>query len=315
MYFCIVNKASRTGKSVKLWNELEGILKSHNVEYEVHFTKGADDATHYARLACENAAESGKTYDLVVFGGDGTLNEAINGISDFSLINMCYIPTGTANDFARGIGLKETPQEILTRILENGTVTPVDLGEIRYKNKYGIKRRRFAVSAGVGLDAFVCKQVETSKLKKFLNLIGMGQATYGILTVFDLFTMKLADATIQADDGQEIRIGKGIFLAAMNCPMEGGGIPMVPYANATSGHLSYICASDISRGKCFLLLLSLLGGKHVGKKGLRFADFNKLTVKLNKPSCVHSDGEHVGFLEEFEIVCHPGVMKLKGLKN
>lgn len=315
MYFCIVNKASRNGNSVKLWHELETMIKEHNVEYEVHYTNGADDATHYARLACENAEEMGKTIDLIVFGGDGTLNEAINGISDFSLVNMCYIPSGTANDFAKGVGLKDSPKEILRRILESSDIKKIDLGEVRYNNKYGIKRRRFAVSAGVGLDAYVCKQVEVSVLKKILNFIGLGQATYGILTVFDLFTMKLANATICADDGEEVSIGKGIFLAAMNCPMEGGGIPMVPYANASSGKLSYICAADISRSKCFILLLSLLKGKHVGKKGLRFADFNKLSIKLDKPSWVHSDGESVGFLEELEIVCLPQAMNIKGLKK
>ena len=70
----IVNKASRTGKAEGVWNKIEEYLKSEGVDYEVHFTAKAYDATEFAK----KATSSGEEVHIFVMGGDGTLNEALN---------------------------------------------------------------------------------------------------------------------------------------------------------------------------------------------------------------------------------------------
>lgn len=302
----IVNKASRSGNAQAVWDELEDYLKKENVEREVYFTKCSGHATELAKQATEN----GEEINLFVMGGDGTLNEALNGISNFEKTFYIPLPSGSANDFVKGIGLAGTPVEIVKRVFEDGSVRTLDIGQVIYEGG----SRYFGVSAGIGVDAYVCLQALTSKLKAFLNKLHMGQATYGLLTVGDIFTMPFANARIIHDD-KELNLKGVIFAAAMNCPCEGGGIPMVPYATADSRKLSAFIAHDISRFKCLLLLPSLVAGKHEKKNGFDFVDFQEMRVEMDREMCVHADGEHVGFLKSVEFKCLPEALKIKGFQK
>ena len=303
----IVNKSSRTGKAADTWNELEGYLQKNKIEYEVHFTTGPDDATEFAR----RATSTGEQVGLFVMGGDGTLNEALNGICDFENTIYTPLPSGSANDYVSGIGLQGDAVEILDRALKTEEYKSYDIGKVIYEGG----ERLFGVSAGIGVDAYVCLQALDSKLKKFLNRFGLGSATYGLLTVGDIFTMPFSDAEITTwYKGQKSKIEvKGIiFAAAMNCKAEGGGIPMAPKAKPDSGFLTAFYAHDTSRLKCFCLLPYLVAGKHEGKPGFDFLNFDKIQIEMESAMCVHADGEHVGFFEEIQFECIPQVLKVRG---
>ena len=113
MYTFIVNPNAKTGLGYQVWSSLEAILKEKSVNYQVFFTKYQKHAT---RLAQKLTQESGaKT--LIVLGGDGTINEVINGIEDLTDTVLGYIPIGSSNDFARGMGLSTDPIQALKHIL------------------------------------------------------------------------------------------------------------------------------------------------------------------------------------------------------
>ncbi|SCZ79310.1 diacylglycerol/lipid kinase family protein [Pseudobutyrivibrio xylanivorans] len=303
----IVNKASRTGKAADTWARIDEYLKNNKVEYQIFFTAGAGDATEFAR----QATSSGEKVGLFVMGGDGTLNEALNGIADFENTLYTPLPSGSANDFVSGIGLKGDVLEILDRALHSEEVRTFDVGKVLYEGN----ERLFGVSAGIGVDAYVCLQALDSKLKKFLNRLGLGSATYGLLTVGDIFTMPFSDAKITSwYRGQEnqMEVKDIIFAAAMNCRAEGGGVPMAPNATPDSGFLTAFYAHDISRLKCFTLLPSLIAGKHEGKSGFDLLNFDKIQIEMESAMCVHADGEHVGFFEEIQFECIPQVLKIRG---
>lgn len=303
----IVNLSSRTGKAKEIWNELEAYMKTAGIQYEAHFTKKAMDATEFAR----EATSKNEPLALFVMGGDGTLNEALNGIQDFENTFYTPLPAGSANDFVLGINLKGSALDILKRALASEDYKTFDIGRVEYDGG----SRVFGVSAGIGVDAYVCLQALTSKLKKFLNRFGLGSATYGLLTVGDIFTMPFSNAsvTLLYKGREEIRSIKGtIFAAAMNCPAEGGGIPMAPKATADSGHLTAFIAHDLSRLKCLTLLPYLVAGKHEGKPGFDLLNFDKIKIKMDSKMCVHADGEHVGFFEEISFECLPQILKIKG---
>lgn len=303
----IVNKSSRTGKAADTWNELEGYLQKNKIEYEVHFTTGPGDATEFAR----RATSTGEQVGLFVMGGDGTLNEALNGICDFENTIYTPLPSGSANDYVSGIGLQGDAVEILDRALKTEEYKSYDIGKVIYEGG----ERLFGVSAGIGVDAYVCLQALDSKLKKFLNRFGLGSATYGLLTVGDIFTMPFSDAEITTwykGQKSEIEVKGIIFAAAMNCKAEGGGIPMAPKAKPDSGFLTAFYAHDTSRLKCFCLLPYLVAGKHEGKPGFDFLNFDKIQIEMESAMCVHADGEHVGFFEEIQFECIPQVLKVRG---
>jgi len=303
----IVNTASRTGKAADLWQEIEKHLNDNNISYKVYFTKGPNDATDFAK----EATSTGEDVALFVMGGDGTLNEALNGITDFEHTYYTPVPSGSANDFVNGIELKGTAIEIIDRALQSTDYRNFDIGRISYEGG----SRLFGVSSGIGVDAYVCLQALDSKLKRFLNWFGLGSATYGILTVGDIFTMPFSDAKVCLEFKGEtkiINVKSTIFAAAMNCRAEGGGIPMAPDAKADSGHLTAFIAHDISRIKCLTLLPLLVAGKHTGKKGFDLLNFDKIQIQMNDAMCVHADGEHVGYFKDITFETMPQILKIRG---
>ena len=307
----IVNIASKTGKSKALWEEIENYLKAKGIQYESFMTTKAGDATEYAN----KLTLKGEEINLFVVGGDGTLNEALNGIADFEKTFYIPVPSGSANDFVNGIGMTGSSIEIIDRALNSAKYKLLDIGKISYTSDGKKEDRLFGVSAGIGVDAYVCLQALNSKLKNFLNKFGAGSATYGILTVGDIFTMPFSDAVVTTyfnGQRQEYNLKSTIFAAAMNCKAEGGGIPMAPDATPDCGYLTAFIAHDISRLKCFTMLPLLVAGKHIGKNGFDLLKFHKLTISLKDEMCVHTDGEHVGFLNEIAFECLAGQLKVKG---
>lgn len=298
MYHFIVNITSGSGKSRKVWQELQNYLTEHEIRYQAHFTEYEGHGAKLARRIC--SIEKEHIY-LIVVGGDGSLNEVINGMHDFSKIRFGYIPTGSANDFARGMGLKGTPTEHLERILKAGRVTtPVDLGMVRWGDG---KEKLFAISSGVGIDAEVCRQALHSRLKKVLNRIGLGSLTYVCLTIKSLFTMATANVEVKFDDEEWRRIHKMIFVAGMNQYCEGGGVPMAPKANAMDGRFCVCCVWGIPRWKAFFLLPVLVLGRHERLKGFELVDCQRFAVRMDCEMVLHADGEYCGDICEAEFIC------------
>ena len=160
---------------------------------------------------------------------------------------------------------------------------------------------RFGISAGIGLDAIVCRKVSGSRWKPILNRMGLGQLTYLVVTVISLFTMGKTDMKLMVKGHEEglpsfeIKSFEGlIFLAAMNMPAEGGGVRMAPQARCDDGTISMCLAHGIPKWKAFFLLPFLAMGKHRGKKGFYLADGEEISLSLGRPMTVHADGEYLG---------------------
>jgi electron transfer flavoprotein alpha subunit/rubredoxin len=197
----IVNEHSRSGKGAKIWKEAEAVLKKKNIAYESYVTQYEGHAFSLAHDICECGADD---IQLVVVGGDGTANEVINGMTHFEKVRFGVIPTGSGNDLARGLGITGTPTEVIGHILNCREDYVMDLGQVSWNGCE--KPRLFAISAGAGLDALVCKKALKSKVKDALNKLHLGKLTYLFLTVQSLFTMQTTDAAAVFDGkGQQNR--------------------------------------------------------------------------------------------------------------
>ena len=102
---------------------------------------------------------------IVALGGDGTVNEVVNGIVRSKDTVLGYIPTGSGNDLAGGLKLPTDPMTSIEHILENKSHLQMNVGVAQVEGQ----TRRFAVSAGMGWDAAITHEVAVSKLKKLLN--------------------------------------------------------------------------------------------------------------------------------------------------
>lgn len=306
LYF-IVNAVSRTGKGRKIWNRLEEELKRQKIPYQAYLTKYRGHAGKLARKLTAKHQE--ETISLVVVGGDGTANEAVNGIRDFGKVRFGYIPTGSGNDLGRGLGLPKDPLAALRVILESEELYPMDLGKVSWGR--GLEHSAyFNISSGIGMDADVCRRVNASGMKVFLNKLHLGKLSYFIQTAMTLAEMPNVQASLQFSSGEKKRIPGLICMAVMNHKYEGGGLPMAPDASCQDGKLSICYIHGVKRIRAAFLLLMLVKGKHVRFPGIETADCHACTVWMKEPMVGHMDGEDLGDLVHLKYECLPGALKI-----
>ena len=308
MLYFIVNETARTGKGISVWRQVQMELRERKIPYKVFMTEHKEHATELARMISEKNEDN---TCIIAVGGDGTLNEVINGITDFEKVRVSLIPAGSGNDFARGIGLVREPKARLERILEcaekKDGFERIDLGQVEWPE--GAKRRLYAISSGVGMDALVCKKNATSKIKVIMNRLGMGKISYLIVTVQSLFGMETADMAVQVDGAGTLNFKRTIFAAAMNARAEGGGVPMAPKASMQDGLLSTCFVYKFSKFGALIRLPFLATGTHEKFNGFKVFDCKHISIKIKKPMALHTDGEYLGDVTEVTYCCLPGKMR------
>lgn len=308
MLYFIVNETSRSGKTRQIWKDIQQSLIKADVSYEYMITQGRDHAT---KLASEISQRPEDNICIVVIGGDGTMNEVINGIADFDKVRFGIIPTGSGNDFGGGLDLPKSPEENLQRIISSykageDSYRAVDIGLVRWGQN---QKKLFGISSGIGLDAIVCKKALSSKLKNVLNKLGLGSLTYVLLTIITLFSMKTADFEISYDNNKST-LKKTIFAAAMNLRAEGGGVPMAPDATPYDGKLSISSASGIPKWITFLCLPFLVAGKHTHIKGFNLVSCREASIHSSQKMTLHADGEYVADVTDLTFGIYPQKLRL-----
>ena len=286
----IVNPASKTGRGIEIWQEVEKVLKSTDVEYEVHFTKRIGHGTDLARKLTETPGE----HMIVALGGDGTVNEVVNGIVRIKDTILGYIPTGSGNDLAGGLGLPTDPLTSIEHILENKAHLQVNVGVVEVEGM----RRRFAVSSGMGWDAAICHEVAVSKLKKFLNKIKLGKLSYVAIAVKQIFAFKTSPMEIQIDGKAPMKFKRNFFSAVMNTPYEGGRVMMCPAASWSDDLLDICIVDSVPKLKLLMVIPLAYKGLHKHFKGVHIKRGEKMTLRSAKPLPMHVDGENFGYHTE-----------------
>lgn len=284
-YTFIVNPKSRSGRGGIIWKLAEPELKKRRIDYQVFYTE-------YARHAVEITARitgDGREHTLVVVGGDGTVDEVVNGIRSCSKVTLGYIPTGSGNDFTRALHLPTDLHAALETIFESGRKVPMDVGRV----DCGEQVHRFAVSAGIGFDAAVCHRAAVSRVKVVLNKLGLGKLTYLAIALKYILSERPASAEIRIDGGETRKFEHTYFAAFMNHPYEGGGFFFCPEAQIGDGMLDVIVVSGLPKWKILLLLPTAFFGKHVNFKGISIFRCREIEVAMGKKLPVHADGEPI----------------------
>jgi YegS/Rv2252/BmrU family lipid kinase len=303
MYYFIVNEMGGSGRSHELWKKIKNRLDDSGIDYSFYITKYKGHAEKIAGMVSEYDDDD---ISIIVVGGDGTINEVLNGISDFSRVKFGVIPTGSGNDFINGLGFDTDSDEALNRIIESTETRLIDIGQVQGDD---LAPRCFGISCGIGMDAIVCKNADDSGLKKFLNKIHKGDLTYKLMTVITLFSMEYMKATVSFD-GREKYFKKLIFLSGMNMPAEGGGVPMRPDADSSDGIISFLAADSIGRTNAFFKLPKLVAGKHNKARGFYFDSGSDIKIKTERPAVLHLDGEYYGDVSDVHIKCLNKVLKI-----
>lgn len=306
VYHFILNPVSRSGKGRQLWDTvIEPYLQAAQVRYKAHFSREAGDIT---RLTQEIASvDCTEPHRIVILGGDGTMDEALQGIPDLSRVALGYIPIGSGNDFTRDMPIPRDPLKALKRILEAKSTTAVDIGITTYED--GVSHR-FIVSSGIGFDAAVCEETNRSEMKGFLNRIGLGKLTYLGIALKQLFASKAISCQIRLDDGEPISIRKILFVAFMNHMYEGGGFKFAPNADYRDGLLDLCVVGDLPKALILVALPTAFLGKHYIFRGITAYRARKVEIHTSAPLWVHTDGEVARRSDHLTVTCQMQALQM-----
>lgn len=304
MYRFIVNPNAKSGLGGKVWKELEHILREKKVSYAVHFTKYQRHATRIA----EEITADGEEHTIVVIGGDGTVDEVMNGIRELGKVTMGYIPMGSSNDFARYFHHTPDPEEALNRILAPKQYVRMNVGVMSYRN--GEKKKRFAVSTGIGFDAAVCHQAVISKMKVLLNKIHLGKLTYLGIALSRMLALTPGKMRIRLDGGEWMEFEKTYFATAMNHPYEGGGFKFCPSADPCDDVLDVTVIAGIPKWKVLCLLPTAFKGWHTRIRGVHVYSCKFAEIESEQALPVHTDGEPVFLQKKMTAALEPEKIRL-----
>ena len=304
MYTFIVNPNARSGLGASVWHQLEQILKEKNVSYKVHFTRYQRHATSIVREITSDL----KKHVIVILGGDGTVNEVVNGIADYSKTTRGYVPIGSSNDFARHFKLNRDPVKALQTVLSPSRFQNMNIGTICYSNNN--RRKHFAVSTGIGFDAAVCHQAVVSKLKILLNKLHLGKLTYAGIALHQMLALSPKEMIITLDNEKPMTFNRVYFTAALNHPFQGGGFKFCPKADPCDDYLDVTVISDMSKLKVLLLLPTAFKGWHVHFKGVHIFRCKKVKIESSVPLPVHTDGEPVFLQREMTASLEPDKIRV-----
>lgn len=302
MYYFIVNTNSRSGKAAKIWQEIQAELDRSGVEYEAYISEYQG---HTKVLASELTAaprNAGENQIIVAVGGDGTLNEVVDGLHVSHHITLGYIPTGSGNDFARSMKISKKPLKALHRVLHPRYFRFLDYGVLSC-DTCDINHRRFVVSTGIGFDADVCRFINGSKLKKFLCKIHLSKLSYIVLGLRALMSMKSSDGHMVLDSAKKINLKDVAFVATHIHKSEGGGFRFAPKADPCDGQFEICVVSHANRLQMIPTLVLALFGLHTKSKLVRMYQCHELSIHMDRPSTVHADGEVLGNYTDVSVNC------------
>ena len=312
MYHVIVNPNARSGRGRKNWEIIRNILETNNIEYEVFFSQKHGDASEHAKELYENNS----SLNLLVCGGDGTLNEVVQGLPSFDNVTISTIPIGSSNDLALALGISFNPAEAVWHLLNKPTILYMDAGTVHFENslvrdgQMTIPDRHFLVSTGIGYDAAVCEEALSSGIKNFLNRIGLGKLSYLLICLKQLLSFKYADAELTLEEnGETISIEKLIFIGGMNNKFEGGGFMFAPEASNHDGLIDLCAVSGVSKRNIIKLLPTAHNGGHVGKEGINMYRAHQYSVRSSSPLWVHTDGEVETKADFISVTCQKEAIK------
>lgn len=308
MYYIISNPSARSGDGKKrTLVMLKKRLRRAGIPYRSLITKGPGDAK---RLTEKITAKTARDQVLVVIGGDGTINEVINGIRNFSHLKFAFIPAGSANDLARGLGISCAPsgavlEHLLDQIVQGKVLRKLDIGNVHLDHRTELFSRqhpavipdnqRFLISSGIGFDAGICEEALHSGAKDFLNRIHLGKLTYGAIayrTLHAVYSHQVSCDGVTMD-GRHIHLDHLLFAAAFNTKYEGGGYCFAPDARPDDGKLTFVAIGDLPAARILIHFPDAHWGSHryYDLPAVQHCYFQKMTIHTAVPLWLHADGE------------------------
>ncbi len=281
-FLIIVNPKAGGGKTRKFTDKIVAEAKRYGVGFDVKITERRGDAR---KFSSENL---GNYKNYIAVGGDGTLNEVVNGfdLSFGKLPRLGVLPLGSGNDFGKLMHGKRKINEILTRYFGGEVKTFVAdfcKAKIIEENKKVVEFK-FINALGIGFDSYVAKE-------NLDNKIFGGVTSYVISVLKGLKKFKGVKAKVTVD-GERLTDGEALLLVTIgNNKTSGGGFYLNPFAKIDDGKLDVTTIKHLPALSILKNLPLTLIDKTETVRGFVHRNGKNITVELTEPFIVHADGE------------------------
>ncbi|HOZ30200.1 MAG TPA: diacylglycerol kinase family lipid kinase [Bacteroidales bacterium] len=285
-FFFLINPNAGNEGGEREWPIIKEKILNHSLEYDFAFTEAVG---HAQSIIKEKIEEGYKKF--VVVGGDGTLNETINGI-----FNQNDVPTtdiyiglmqmGTGNDWARYYNFDTDYEKAIQRLIV-GKSCRQDVGRISYESNDGVKSGYFINVAGLCFDSVVVKSTNLMKERGRRT-----KSAYLISLLRSLIKYRPWELKITIND--EIIDGKFLSISIGNGKYSGGGMIQTPAAVINDGFLDVTVYENMPKFKIVLNIKKLYNEKILSIKGVRSFRTKKFKIESKQKIFAETDGEIIG---------------------
>jgi diacylglycerol kinase (ATP) len=268
----IAKPASSDARADELQHAVER-LRADGCDVSIEETHGRGEAARRAEAAGRAGVDV-----VAAAGGDGTVNEVVNGlVKSGSDTALAVVPMGTANDFAQGLGLPLDIEAAL-RLAAEGQAAELDVARVNDRCFINVS------TGGFGADA---TRSASKKVKRFLGpLAYAAQGAHLLLR----FTPTAGEFVA---DGESVYSGRYVFFAVGNARRTGGGAYVTPHADPGDGKLDVMILCEVSRRDFLALLPDLRAGSHIESPAVLYVRASTLELSAGCPLRVNADGEPV----------------------
>ncbi len=288
--FFIVNPKAYGGKGIIYWRLIKKILNKKGIRFDYSYTQARDSATKIV----EEALNSGYSF-IVSVGGDGTINEVVNGffnernelINSESLLGV--IPIGSGKDFIKTIGIPSNTLLALNIILE-GKDKLIDIGVSQFYSHTGKEVKRYFINiTSVGVSGETVKRV--NEMGKTLG----ANFTFLYASIVSIIKYKPKNMEIIVDKN---KVFKGeIFLTAVaNGKYFGSGMKIAPLAEVEDGLFDIILVPYRSKLEILKKLRLVYSGRHINLPDIVFLRGKEVEIKSKDKVLIDMDGEQPGII-------------------
>jgi YegS/Rv2252/BmrU family lipid kinase len=294
----LVNPASGNGGTGKRWPELAHRAAQLGLEGTTLFSERPGHLIELAEQAARDGAEL-----VVSVGGDGTLNEVVNGlVRAGASTELATIPLGTGMDFVRTYGIPNRFDDAVRTALD-GTIRTIDVGRVSFREWGGAESERYVANVGsVGMSAAVAQRA--NGMSKALG----GRATffYALARVF--FEWDNTLVSVQLDD--ERREARMHDVIVANGQWHGGAMRLAPEAQPDDGLFDVVLIGDVTKRDFITTAPKLYKGTYLAHPKIELLRSRTIAVDAPERLPIELDGEQVGTTPaRFEIV--PGALRVR----
>jgi YegS/Rv2252/BmrU family lipid kinase len=286
-WLIIVNPNAGARKGAKDWPEISQYLNKADLSHICVLTEHRD---HANRITIEFIEEGYR--NIAIVGGDGTMNEVVNGIFSQQVvpssdITLGMIPVGTGNDWSRMFGIPFNYKGAIEILKKNKTFLQ-DVGKIHYFKKEQPQVRYFMNIAGMGYDALVAKKANLLKEKG-----KGGPLSYFYFIFTGLFQFKFIEAVIEIDD-QQVFKGELFSMNVGICKYSGGGMMQVPFAIPDDGLLDITLIKKAPKWMVIRYANKLYDGTLVNLDFVNTYKGKSVRIRATGKLYLEADGESLG---------------------